>query len=168
MADTAAYYADKLVTFSNFDREAVLLLAKVTGSERKPRVFAPTRPFLNQNCASRQCVLIEVEAEGGNAHARRYLREGDKATAMEAGEGTYIRRSKHAMGCTTRERERERERENERESMPDRVFGRRSMLTPPLMPLPSALLSGSCVCHRHNLHAGRTCVPCTCWRSTAC
>lgn len=30
MADTAAYYADKLVTFSNFDREAVLLLAKVT------------------------------------------------------------------------------------------------------------------------------------------
>ena len=29
MADTAAYYADKLVTFSNFDREAVLLLAKV-------------------------------------------------------------------------------------------------------------------------------------------
>ncbi len=29
MADTAAYYADKLVTFSNFEREAVLLLAKV-------------------------------------------------------------------------------------------------------------------------------------------
>lgn len=29
MSDTAAYYADKLVTFSNFDREAVLLLAKV-------------------------------------------------------------------------------------------------------------------------------------------
>ncbi|CAN0115211.1 unnamed protein product, partial [Scytosiphon promiscuus] len=28
MSDTAAYYADKLVTFSNFDREAVLLLAK--------------------------------------------------------------------------------------------------------------------------------------------
>lgn len=31
MSDTAAYYADKLVTFSNFDREAVLLLAKVRG-----------------------------------------------------------------------------------------------------------------------------------------
>lgn len=29
MSDTAAYYADKLVTFSGFDREAVLLLAKV-------------------------------------------------------------------------------------------------------------------------------------------
>ncbi|CAM9698387.1 unnamed protein product, partial [Pylaiella littoralis] len=28
MSDTAAYYADKLVTFSNFDRGAVLLLAK--------------------------------------------------------------------------------------------------------------------------------------------
>lgn len=30
MAETAAYYATKLVTFSNSDREAVLLLAKVT------------------------------------------------------------------------------------------------------------------------------------------
>lgn len=29
MPDTAAYYADKLVTFSGFERETVLLLAKV-------------------------------------------------------------------------------------------------------------------------------------------
>lgn len=29
MPDTAAYYADKLVTFSGYDREALLLLAKV-------------------------------------------------------------------------------------------------------------------------------------------
>ena len=29
MPDTAAYYADKLATFSGFEREAVLLLAKV-------------------------------------------------------------------------------------------------------------------------------------------
>lgn len=31
MPETAAYYADKLVTFAEFDREAVLLLAKVSG-----------------------------------------------------------------------------------------------------------------------------------------
>lgn len=43
MADTAAYYADKLVTFSNFDREAVLLLAKVSVAERKPRECSPWR-----------------------------------------------------------------------------------------------------------------------------
>lgn len=36
MPDTAAYYADKLVTFSGFDREALLLLAKVIN--KLPRI----------------------------------------------------------------------------------------------------------------------------------
>lgn len=61
MADTAAYYADKLVTFSNFDREAVLLLAKVSGQIKQ------AASVIDGNVSPDDSTAVQAGAGGGRA-----------------------------------------------------------------------------------------------------
>lgn len=60
MPDTAAYYADKLVTFSGYDREALLLLAKVKTKLLRTNITHDSPGSVRDKVAGKDIVYVIV------------------------------------------------------------------------------------------------------------